>query len=234
MKRILSIIFIIGVMMTCLTSCGGPDFDGKWSCVEAEVDTHGGVLDNAYDAIGQNLGVGVLCEIEIDDDDVTYSENLTEFKVTDVEYDGSKLYLSLKGRLGVESVAVLKYDEDEDTIIVSRENNKYTLERSDFIHKVVLGLPWWAYFILIAAIVFLIIGKRAAAKNARNNKNIPQFNNSNSNIPQFAPRQMPSGGQPSNPVQSAQPAKPAQSAQNIQQPRQDAPTDSDPKNPFQN
>lgn len=171
MKRILSIIFILGVIMTCFTSCGGPDFDGKWSCVEAEVDTRDGLLDNSYNAVVQGLGVGVLCEIEIDDDDVTYSENLTEFKVTKVKYKGSELYLTLKGRLGVESVAVLKYDEDEDAIIVSRANNKYTLERADFLHKVVLGLPWWVYLILIAAIVFIIIGKRAAAKNASNNNN---------------------------------------------------------------
>ncbi len=212
MKRILGIIFVLGAMMMCLTSCGGNDFDGKWSCVEAEVDTYGGALSGAYNNIEEFDTVSMLCQVEIDGKDVYYCENLNEYEVTHVKRRRRTIILTLKGSYGIESTAELKYDDDDDTITVYHNNNEYTLERSDFLHKVVLGIPWWAYLIFVAAIAFVIAGKRLAAKNAKGNQNRPNFNDPNGNIPQFAPREIPQ--------QNAQ-------QPNAQQPDTNAPTDPD-------
>lgn len=232
-------------MMMCLTSCGAKDFDGKWDCVEAEVDTYGGALSGAYNTIEQNGGVSMLCEVEIDDDDVKYSENLKEFKVVSVDRDDDTIYLTLKGSYGIESVAVLEYDEDEDSITVYHDNNEYTLERADFMHKVVLGMPWWVYLIIGALVLLVIIGKVFAAKNAREAKNRPLPSVPNANIPQYAQRPAQNGGLPIPPPPPPQYRQPQQNvyvqpAQPMQQPRANVPNQQpaqngyDPNNPFQN
>ncbi len=203
MKRILGIVFILGAMLMCFTSCGAKDFDGKWECVEAEVDTYGGALNGVYNTIEQNGGVSMLCMVEIEDDDVKYSENLTEFKVVSVDRDDDTIYLTLNGSYGIESVAVLEYDEDEDSITVFHDNNEYTLERSDFLHKVVLGLPWWVYLVLGGVIVIVIIGKVLAAKHAKENRNPPRPNiPPQYQQPQQYQQQQQNGYDPNDPFQN--------------------------------
>ena len=56
MKKIIALFLILCLTMITLTGCAS-GFDGKWDCVEAEVDTYGGALSGAYDAIENALRI---------------------------------------------------------------------------------------------------------------------------------------------------------------------------------
>ncbi|MBQ9898215.1 MAG: hypothetical protein IJM44_02010 [Ruminococcus sp.] len=227
MRRIFAVIALLGVMMMCFTGCGEKDFDGKWDCVEAEVDTYGGALTGAYNAIEQNGGVSLLCEVKIDGDDVTYSENAREYKVSDVQRSGKTITFTVTGSYGVKDTVTLKLKDEGKTIIATRDENIYTLERADLFHKVFAQLPIWVYLILGGFLLLVIIGKILAAKDKAKRK-APQAAGQSIQQQMFgsAPQQRPVQQPVQNPVQ-----QPVQRPVQPQQPNQPY---YDPENPFQN
>lgn len=166
MKKIFALFLILCMTMITLTGCAS-GFDGKWDCVEAEVDTYGGALSGAYDAIEKSDGVSLLCEVEIDGDNIKYYEDMSEYKVTNVQRDGNTITFNATNSLGLTDLVTLKLKNNGKTIKVTRYNNEYTLQRSDFVHKVLLKIPVWVYVVLGIFLAVFIFGKILNAKESK-------------------------------------------------------------------
>ena len=177
MKKVFGLILLMCTLMMTLTGCGSKDFDGKWDCVEADVQTYGNAaLNNAYGAIEDNGGVSLLCEVKIDGKDVEYSENATKYGVSNVKRSDDTITFTARGSLGVNYEVRLELSDDGKQITAYRDGNVYTLERADFVHKVLLGMPLWVYLVLVGFLVLCIVGKVLAIKNKKAQKQQPQFN----------------------------------------------------------
>ncbi len=233
MRRFFAVIALLGVMMLCFTGCGEKGFDGKWDCVEAEVDTYGGALTGAYNTIEQNGGVSLLCEVKIDGDDVTYSENAREYKVSDVQRSGKTITFTVTGSYGVKDTVTLKLRDEGKTIIATRDENIYTLERADLFHKVFAKLPIWVYLVLGGFLLLVIIGKILAVKDKAKSR-APQGGGQSIQQQMFgsAPQQRPVQLQQQ--MQQAQQRPVQQPVQRPVQPQQPGQPYYDPENPFQN
>lgn len=165
MKKVLSVIVLLGLALLLLTGCGEKEFDGKWSCYEAQIDTHG--VESAYRTLENYGAIGTFCQVEIDGDNVKYSEIGTTYTVTDVSRKGSEMVIKLKGSYGATYKATLTLVDDGNSILVKKDGDTYWLERSDIWH-VILGffrdLPVWIYIVAGVALVLVIFGKVSSAK----------------------------------------------------------------------
>lgn len=164
MKKIFALFLVLCLAMITLTGCAS-GFDGKWDCVEAEVETYGGALSGAYNALANSGGVSLFCEVEIHGDDVRYFENASEYKVRNVQRDGNTITFYATDPTGLNTdLVTLKLKNNGKTIKVTRYHNEYTLQRSDFVHKVLLKIPVWVYIIVVIFLGFFIFGKILNAK----------------------------------------------------------------------
>ena len=177
MKKVFGLILLMCTLMMTLTGCGSKDFDGKWDCVEADVQTYGNAaLNNAYDTIEDNDGVFLLCQVKIDGKDIEYNESTTKYKVSNVKRSDDIITFTATGLFDVDYEVRLELSDDGKQITAYRDGDIYTLERSDFVHRVLLGQPLWVYLVLGGVIVLFIVGKVLAIKNKKAQKQQPQFN----------------------------------------------------------
>ena len=167
-KRLFTTIILFCLTIFTLTGCSS-GFEGKWDCVEAEVNTYGGVLSGGYKAIEQTGMVSTMCEVEIDGNNITYSELTDSFKITNVNRNGNTITFTASNNLGVTDKVTLKLTDNDKTIIATRYKNTYTLKRADLFHKILNNIPVWVYFVLGGALLLTIIGKIVSAKSKPNN-----------------------------------------------------------------
>ncbi len=166
MKKIFMIISMLCMMIISFTSCGKADFDGKWECEEAEVDTYGGTLSNSYDAI-ENAGmVSTLCEMKIKGEDVEYSESLRELKVSNVKINNDVMTFEVKNSIGISTDVTVRSINKGKNLEVTHGSNTYILQKASIFN----GIPVWAIVILVIAAAVVLYGKIAAKKNTNNNQ----------------------------------------------------------------
>lgn len=163
MKKLFAVVVVLCLTMITLTACGS-GFDGKWDCVEAEVNTYGGALTGAYKSLEQSGAVNLLCEVEIDGNSITYSENASEWKVSNVKRSGNTITFTASDFMGVTDTVTLNLIDDGKTIMAYRYKNVYTLERADLVSKILNAIPVWVYIVLGAGLIISIVGKILSSK----------------------------------------------------------------------
>lgn len=151
MRKVFSIMILLGFVLLLLTGCGEKGMDGSWDCVEAEITASSAAI-SAYRTLEQNGAIGSFCQVEIKDGEVVkYIEDVTEYKVSTVKQSDSVITAKVTDKYGISYTVELKLTDDGNRIIATRDRNRYTLERADFFNKVILGMvkkiPVWAYIV---------------------------------------------------------------------------------------
>ena len=163
MKKTITFITIITMALICFVSCGTNNFNGQWECVEATVPTYGcfGSIDmnQNYKNLADSGCLGLLCEIKIDGDKVSYEENMCSYTVSNVKRNADSMSFTVEDGRKISSHVSLRLADNGNSIIATRNMNTYTLERSDLIHKIILRIPIWMYLLLGLLLAFIYVGK---------------------------------------------------------------------------
>ena len=160
MKKKLSILVLLGLVLVLLAGCGEKGMDGKWDCVEAQITASDAEL-SAYRTLEQAGAIGSFCQIEIKDGQlIEYIEDVTKYTVANSSQKGDVITAKVNDRYFSYNIQLSLVD-DGNQIIVKRGDNRYTLERSDFFNKVILGffksIPVWVYIVAGLFVAFVII-----------------------------------------------------------------------------
>lgn len=160
MKKKLSILVLLGLVLVLLTGCGEKGMDGSWDCVEAQITANSALL-SAYRTLEQNGAIGTFCQVEIKEGQlVKYIEDVTTYSVASSSQKGDVITAKVNDRYSSYNITLSLVD-DGNQIIVKRGDNRYTLERADFFNKVILGffksIPVWVYIVAGLFVAFVII-----------------------------------------------------------------------------
>ncbi len=171
MKKKLSILVLLGLVLVLLTGCGEKGMDGSWDCVEAQITANSALL-SAYRTLEQNGAIGTFCQVEIKEGQlVKYIEDVTTYTVASSSQKGDVITAKVNDRYSSYNITLSLVD-DGNQIIVKRDSNRYTLERADFFNRVILGffksIPVWLYIVGGVFLVIVIIGTISTRKGKNN------------------------------------------------------------------
>lgn len=172
MKKTLSLVFLLGLVLTLLTGCASTGFDGSWDCIEAEMPTYGLLSGADINLINRSGIVSTMCVIEIKGSEIKYNESGTEYSVSDVKRGDNEItFKAYHKSTGTDTVS-LKLSSDGKNLIAKRFQSTFKLERSDIWNRVVVSfftnIPVWVFILIgvlaVLFILFMVMSKRKESK----------------------------------------------------------------------